>query len=89
MFALLYEPDNTKDWATDDTILAHGNPLALEIEMVWDELLKKRRNAINREKLRENFLTKHCNIIYQGAGTETYIPKACKVPRIDWAGREV
>ena len=93
VFALLYEPDNTKDWATDDTILAHGNPLALEIEMVWDELLKKRRNAINREKLRENFLTKHCNIIYQGAGTETYIPidqvKACKVPRIDWAGREV
>lgn len=26
VFALLYEPDNTKDWATDDTILAHGNP---------------------------------------------------------------
>jgi phage terminase large subunit-like protein len=93
VFALLYEPDNTKDWATDDTILAHGNPLALEIEMVWDELLKKRRNAINREKLRENFLTKHCNIIYQGSGTETYIPidqvKTCKVSRIDWEGREV
>ena len=87
------EVDNTKDWATDDLILAHGNPLALEIEMVWDDLLKKRRSAINREKLRENFLTKHCNIIYQGAGTETYIPidqvKACKVDHIDWTGREV
>lgn len=93
VFALLYEPDNVKDWATDDLILAHGNPLALEIEMVWEDLLKKRRSAINREKLRENFLTKHCNIIYQGAGTETYIPidqiKACKAAHIAWEGREV
>lgn len=93
VFALLYEPDNTKDWATDDMVLVHGNPLALELEIVWDDLLKKRRNAINREKLRENFLTKHCNIVYQGAGTETYIPvdqvKACKAERIDWEGREV
>ena len=93
VFSLLYEPDNIKDWATDDLILAHGNPLALEIPEVWDELLLKRQRAINREKLRENFLTKHCNIIYQGAGTETYIPidqvKACKVAEIDWEGREV
>ena len=93
VFALLYEPDNPKDWATDDEILMHGNPLALEIQEVWDDLLKKRRNAINREKLRENFLTKHCNIIYQGAGTETYIPidqvQACRTDSIDWAGREV
>lgn len=93
VFALLYEPDNTKDWTTDDNILAHGNPLALEIEMVWADLLKKRRNAINREKLRENFLTKHCNIIYQGTGTESYIAvdrvKACKVSNIDWEDREV
>lgn len=93
VFALLYEPDNTKDWATDDTILANGNPLALEMELVWDDLIKKRNNAINREKLRENFLTKHCNIIYQGAGTETYVPidqvKACRKDVIDWSGREV
>lgn len=93
VFALLYEPDNGKDWATDDLILAHGNPIALELDEVWDDLIKKRQAAINREKLRENFLTKHCNIVYQGAGTETYIPidqvKACKVDRIDWAGREV
>lgn len=93
VFALLYEPDNTKDWMTDDDVLAHGNPLALEIDMVWDDLLKKRRNAINRERLRENFLTKHCNIVYQGAGTETYVPidqvKACREEHIDWEGREV
>lgn len=93
VFALLYEPDDIKNWTTNDDILAHGNPLALEIETVWEDLLLKRQRAIHRERLRENFLTKHCNIIYQGAGTETYIPvdqvKACRTENIDWSGREV
>lgn len=93
VFALLYEPDDIKNWTTNDDILAHGNPLALEIETVWEGLLLKRQRAIHRERLRENFLTKHCNIIYQGAGTETYIPvdqvKACRTENIDWSGREV
>ena len=93
LFALLYEPDDTKNWATDDDVLRDGNPLAQEIEMVWDELLQKREKAILREPLRENFLTKHCNIVYQGAGTESYIPieqvKACAVDKIDWTGRDV
>lgn len=93
IFSLLYEPDNTKDWATDDNVLKHSNPLALEIESVWEELLQKRKKAISREKLRENFMTKHCNIIYQGSGTETYISvsdiKKCKVESIKWGGRNV
>jgi phage terminase large subunit-like protein len=92
-FALLYEPDDPKGWMTDDNVLKHGNPLALEIPSVWDDLLKKRTKAIARLSLRENFLTKHCNIIYQGAGTETYIDinfvRACKVEHIDWTGRTV
>ena len=25
------------------------------------------------ENTRENFLTKHCNIIYKGAGTESFV----------------
>ena len=45
------------------------------------------------ESARENFVTKHCNIIYQGAGTETYIDvkdvQKCKVANIDWSGRVV
>lgn len=93
VFSLLYEPDNTKDWMTDDDILAHANPLALEIPEVWDDLLDKRREAIETESKRENFITKHCNIIYQGVGTVTYVPveqvKACKVDNIDWYGRNV
>ena len=93
LFALLYEPDNTKDWINDDLILQQSNPVALEIPEIWEDLLKKRSRAIAQESARENFVTKHCNIIYSGAGTETYIDvslvQACKVTAIDWSGRVV
>ena len=92
-FALLYEPDNPKKWETDDLVLKQSNPVALEIPEIYDDLLKKRARAIVEESARENFLTKHCNIIYQGAGTETYIDvktvQECKVSKIDWSGRVV
>lgn len=95
VFALLYEPDKTKDWETDDLVLKQANPVALEIPEIWEDLLKKRARAIAVESDRENFVTKHCNIIYQGVGTETYIDvndvRACKVApgRINWEGRVV
>lgn len=93
LFALLYEPDEVTGWETNLDILRDANPLAQEIETVWEELISKRDKAILRESLRENFLTKHCNIIYQGIGTEAYIPMEdvlkCKVDSIDWDGREV
>lgn len=93
VFSLLYEPDNTKDWMTDDLILKQANPAALEIPEIWAELKKKRSYAIAVEKARENFVTKHCNIIYQGVGTETYIDvaevKKCRTSGIDWRGRTV
>ena len=93
VFALLYEPDNPKNWTTDDMILKHSNPVALEIPEIWDDLLKKRARAIAIESARENFLTKHCNIIYQGAGTEAFVDindvLQCKVNKIDWQGRNV
>lgn len=93
VFALLYEPNETKNWATDDNIILQSNPLAIEIPAVYKDLLDKRRKAIEREKLRENFLTKHCNIIYQGAGTESFIDvtevQKCRVDKIDWSGKEV
>lgn len=93
VFALLYEPDNIKNWTTDDLILKQSNPVALEIPEIWEDLLKKRARAIAMESARENFLTKHCNIIYQGVGTESFIDindlKQCKVSKIDWYGRGV
>ena len=93
IFSLLYEPDNPKDWETDDLILKQSNPVALEIPEIWEELKKKRAYAIAVESARENFVTKHCNIVYQGIGTETYIDVAdvqkCKVSKIDWSGKVV
>lgn len=93
VFALLYEPNETKNWTNDDNIILQSNPLALEIEAVYKDLLDKRRKAIEIESKRENFLTKHCNIIYQGAGTESFVDvtevQKCKVEKIDWTGKEV
>ena len=92
-FALLYEPDDTKNWVDNDDILKHANPLALEVPEIMDDLLKKRRDAIDIPSRRENFLTKHCNIVYQGIGTESYVSvedlQKCKVNEIDWTGRRV
>lgn len=94
IFALLYEPDNKTDWATDDGILEQANPLALDIPEVMEDLKKKRAQAIEVPSKRENFITKHCNIIYSGMGTESYVSlddlRCCRSQDpINWAGREV
>ena len=93
VFSLLYEPDNTEDWTFNDTILKQVNSVSLEIPEIWEDLIKKRARAISIESARENFLTKHCNIICQGAGTESFIDikdlQACRVNKIDWSGQEV
>ena len=93
VFSLLYEPDDKENWTDNDNILAHANPLALEIKEMWQDLLTKRQRAIEVESARENFLTKHCNIIYQGIGTESYIDinlvKKCSVKKIDWTAKRV
>lgn len=92
-FALLYEPDNKKNWQTSDLILQQANPVALDTPEIWEDLLKKRAFAIANEGARENFVTKHCNIIYSGVGTQTYIDvadvQACRLANIEWAGRVV
>ena len=97
VFALLYEPDNTKEdeWMRDDGILEQSNPLALEIPSIMKDLKDNRERAIQMPSRRENFVTKHCNIIYQGIGTESYIDvadvKACRLENgeIDWTGLDV
>lgn len=93
IFALLYEPDEVKGWEDNDLIMRQANPAALDNPEIWQDLLKKRARAVSQESARENFVTKHCNIIYSGAGTETYIDvsavQSCRVSSIDWAGRVV
>lgn len=92
IFSLLYEPDETKGWETNDLILMQSNPAVLEKENVWNELIKSRAKAILVPSTRENFLTKHCNIIYQSQ-TENYINielvKECKVDNINWSERDI
>ena len=93
LFALLYEPDNTQDWEFDDGILEQANPLALDVPEIMEDLKKKRREAIEVEQKRENFVTKHCNIIYTGIGTESFVSlqdlQKGRRESIDWSGRDV
>lgn len=93
LFALLYEPDNTQDWEFDDGILEQANPLALDVPEIMEDLKKKRREAIEVEQKRENFVTKHCNIIYTGVGTESFVSlqdlQKGRRENIDWSGRDV
>ncbi len=92
-FALLFEPDDTKDWISNDDVLFHANPLAANVPEILQDLLKKRKRAINSPAARENFLTKHCNIIYQGQGTEHFVPievvKENEREAIDFSGMVV
>lgn len=91
-FALLYEPDDTKNWQTNDTVLYHANPLAIAVPEIFTDLKKKRTRATLSEAARENFLCKHCNIIYQSVA-ESYIPvdfvKKCSVDKIDFTDKNV
>lgn len=93
-FALLYEPDDPKHWETGDEVILHANPLSADIPAVMEDIQKKRRSAILYPSERQNFLTKHLNIIYQGVGTETYVDPAdviaCRrTEPIDWRGKTV
>ena len=93
IFALLYEPDDKKNWTSNDEVLEQANPLALEVPEIMEDLKSKRQQAIEVPSKRENFITKHCNIIYQGVGTESYVDvnevKKCKIDNFDWTGRDV
>lgn len=98
-FALLYEPDSELQqgdtWQKDDRILYQSNPVAVSHEYIMEELRKKRALAVLYENKRENFLCKHCNILYKGLGVEGYVDvqkvKLCRRQRDDswWDGRRV
>lgn len=95
LFALLYEPDNPEgDWTTDNNILSHANPLAIDVPLLWDNLIAKRNKAIELPANKSNFLTKHCNIICSDTGNEAYVDiqdvLSCATDEpIKWEGRDV
>lgn len=98
-FALLYEPDNELQqgdiWMKDERVIFQSNPVAVVHDYIFDDLKKKRSLAILYENKRENFLCKHCNILYKGLGVEGYIDvqrlKQCRSSEDDswWRGRRV
>ena len=75
IFALLYEPDDdlVNDWQHNDLVLYQSNPVAVTNKEVLRSLLDLRSMAVLYENKRENFLCKHCNILYKGLGVEGYI----------------
>lgn len=76
-FSLLYEPDDDlkigEIWQTDDRVLYQSNPVAVDHKYLLAELKKKRSMAILYDSKRENFLCKHCNILYKGLGVEGFV----------------
>ena len=74
---MLYEPDDELQqndlWQTEDLVIYQSNPVAVNNEDVFENLLEKREDAILYANKRENYLCKHNNIMYKGLGTEGYI----------------
>lgn len=101
VFALLYEPDDAikEQWKTNDLVLYQANPVAVGNAVgnkeVFTAIKDLRSTAILYENKRENFLCKHCNILYKGLGTEGYVDvqkvMRCAVPEDlnFWRGRRV
>ena len=97
VFALLYEPDDVlrKRWETDDLVFYQANPVAVSNPDVFHAIQDLRTMAVLYENKRENYLCKHCDILYKGLGVEGYIDiqkvKRCRVEEDPsfWRGRRV
>ena len=98
-FSLLYEPDDKlrqgEIWQNDDRVIYQSNPVAVKHDYIAYELRKRRAVAVMYPNKRENFLCKHCNILYKGLGVEGFIDvqkvKLCRREKDDawWNGRRV
>lgn len=92
LFALLYAPDDPKDWLSDKS-LYEANPLATDLKENYEYLIKQRQNAIEMPEAQKNFKTKHMNIFVDGDETEVYVAtedlQKCKIKSYNWKGREV
>lgn len=97
VFALLYEPDDElrKAWETNDLVIYQANPVGVNNREVFCSIRDLRSMAVLYENKRENFLCKHCNIMYKGLGVEGYIDvqKVARCRRKEdpafWRGRRV
>ena len=98
-FALLYEPDEEfqqgDEWKNNDLCIYQSNPVTVDHERVFEDLVKKRQMAVLYENKRENYLCKHNNIKYKGLGVEGYIDiqkvRRCRTEKNKefWRGKRV
>lgn len=92
LFALIYEPDDSKDWLSDKSLL-EANPLCDTVPDNLEYLKKQRQQAIALPSAKKNFLTKHMNIFVDGDEADLYVStddlKKCKINDFDWTGKQV
>ncbi|HLO11605.1 MAG TPA: terminase TerL endonuclease subunit [Pseudoneobacillus sp.] len=91
-FALLYKPDDPKDWLSDKSLI-EANPLIVDIPENFDYLVKQRKIAVEMPASRKNFLTKHMNIFVDGDDAEIYVStddlRQGLIDEYDWHGKDV
>ena len=93
LFAMLYRPDDNKEWMSDDELLK-ANPLAIDINDNFEYIKKQRKLAIDMPSAQKNFKTKHMNIFVDGNDSEIYVnTEDLRKNRLDepydWVGKEV
>ncbi len=92
LFALLYKPDNPKDW-TSDLALFQSNPLAFDLEDNLEFLIKQRKVAFDMPSTVGNYKTKHLNLFIAPSKGNSYISvddiKQCSIESYDWNNKEV
>src|SRR5699024_6625137 len=94
VFALLYKPDDPKNWMTDDA-LYQANPILYDVPENYEMLDDERNMATEMPSKKSNFLTKHLNIFIDGDIEESYVNiDDLRVGNIDkdsfeWEGIEV
>ena len=89
MFALLYYAEDDHLW--DEIGLLQSNPL--RIEENYQEIRDNRKEAIEKPKVRAEYLCKHMNHFMPSNSGEEYVNvevlRQCKIPEFDWTGRQV
>ncbi|AAO36628.1 terminase large subunit (endogenous virus) [Clostridium phage phiCTC2B] len=89
MFALIYYADKENIW--NDKGLYQANPLQLEEN--YKIMREDRAKALVQDNLKEEFITKTCNVFTQENSEEKYLNieewKKCEVDKIDFNGKEV
>lgn len=93
-FALLYKPDNPKEWMSEEA-LYQANPILYDVPENYEMLDDERTMATEMPSKKSNFLTKHLNIFIDGDIEESFVTiddlRQGKIVEedFDWDGREV